>query len=205
MTEQDKAPNKVALIGFAVPTVLLATVGAVLWFKHSSKPMVAYPEMLFLLALMPVLFYLIGSMPRSSARQFVGMTSCVIWILGIGLAFVIPPESNFIYVPDALLMLGFFPLLYLWKYSWPWLVFGLLNLGIGILLMVIEYSPDNLFPADLLKPKHHLADYHPAVVWYTTGVFATMFGVGRMIKNIYKMIARRGQPKSSQPPTEPSP
>lgn len=166
--------------------------------------MVAYPQMLLLLAVMPILFYLISSMPRPAARQFVGVASCLIWILGIGLAFVIPPSSNFIYVPDALLMFGFFPLLYLWKYSWPWLVFGLLNLGIGVLLMVIEYSPDNLFPANLLKPKHHLADYHPAVVWYITGLFAALFGAGRMIKNIYKLIARRKQIKDAQAPTEPS-
>jgi hypothetical protein len=97
----------------------------------------------------------------------------------------------FIYVPDVMLMFGFFPLLFLWRFSWTWLIFGVLNIGIGLLLQVIEYSPDNLFPPDLLTPKHHLAQFHPPIVWWLTGFLAVLVGSVRLIKNIYLMVRRK--------------
>jgi hypothetical protein len=146
-----------------------------------------------------LIFYFLSVLQRGKARQIGGIVSCVIWVAGIALAFMIPPKSPFIYIPDTMLLLGFFPLLFLWKYSWPWIVFGLLNIGIGILLQVIEYSPDNLFPADLLKPKHHLAQYHPATVWWFTGLIATLFGFGRLTKNIVVMIRRKNSKPAQTP------
>lgn len=186
--------SKKQLLGFGFATAAFVLTGAILAFRLTTKPMNAFPQMILLAASMPICFYIMTVAPRDKAKRVGGILSCVIWVVGIALAFVIPPSSNFIYIPDAMLMMGFYPLLYLWKYSIPWLAFGVLNFGIGILLMVIEYSPDNMFPADLLKPKHHLAEYHPAVVWWVTGVFSTSFGIGRLIKNIVLMIRK----KSSQ-------
>jgi hypothetical protein len=175
---------------FGAATALCAVLALSSYLRFDQRPMVALGEIFAMLALLPPLFYFQTTKERGMAKRIAGTASCILWVLGIGLAFVIPPASRFIYVPDALLMLGFFPLLYLWKYSWPWLVFGALNIGIGFLLMVIDYSPDNLFPKDLLAPKHHLGQYHPAIVWYTTGLLAALFGTGRLIKNIYFMIRK---------------
>jgi hypothetical protein len=188
MLERAKAPA----FGYGVASVFFAIFSTLLWIRFGKVPMmVAFPEVFSLAAFVPVLFYFIAHAPREKAGKIAGIASCVIWVVGIGLAFLIPPKSSFIYIPDALLMFGFFPLLFLWRFSWPWLVFGVLNFGIGILLQVIEYSPDNLFPADLLGPKHHLAEYHPAIDWWLTGLLATGYGVCRLIKNVYLMIRKK--------------
>lgn len=190
MLERAKTPA----FGYGAASVFFAIFAGLLWMRFGSTPlMAAFPQVFALAATIPILFYVIATVPREKAGKLAGLSSCVIWVVGIALAFVIPPKSTFIYVPDALLMFGFFPLLFLWRFSWPWLVFGVLNIGIGILLQVIEYSPDNLFPAELLKPKHHLAEYHPAIDWWLTGVLATGYGVVRLVKNIYLMLRRKAR------------
>lgn len=188
-----------AKVGCGSATAILGALTIFFWSLFPEKPMIAYPQMLGLLTLMPPIFYFIFAAGKN-ANKLTGIASCVIWVIGIALAFAIPPSSKFIYIPDGMLMLGFFPLLFLWRFSWPWIVFGILNFGIGILLMVIQYSPDNLFPADLLKPKHHLAEYHPAEVWLITGMIATAFGFGRLFKNIYRMIETRAMLRKGQTP-----
>ena len=185
--------NQRYMIGFGCTTAVL------LLFAWLIRPLPAFSEAIALTAMMPALFYFLTVSDRGKAKKIGGIASCVIWITGIGLAFLIPPKSPWIYVPDTLLLLGFFPLLYLWRFSWPWIVFGLLNVGIGILLQVIEYSEDTLFPADLLKPKHHLAEYHPATVWWFSGIIATMFGVGRLIKNLVEIIRRKKPAPEAKP------
>ena len=187
MRERAKTPA----FSYGAASVFFAIFSGLLWIRFCKVPMmIAFPEIFSLAALVPVLFYFIATAPREKAGKIAGISSCVTWLLGIGLAFLIPPASSFIYVPDALLMFGFFPLLFLWRFSWTWLVFGALNFGIGILLQVIQYSPDNLFPADLLTPKHHLAEYHPAIDWWLTGVLATGYGVCRLVKNLYLLIRK---------------
>jgi hypothetical protein len=185
MPEQLRKPE----VGFGLATVVFAVIGVVLCIRFPEPPMLGYGGIIALTSLMPVLFYFMHR-KQSHAKQMAGLASLIIWVGGIGLAFVIPKTSKFIFVPDALLMLGFFPLLYLWKYSIPWIVFGALNFGIGILLLVIQFSPDNLFPPELLTPKHHLADYHPSVVWYCTGMMALAFGICRLAKNLYLMMRK---------------
>ncbi len=46
-----------------------------------------------------------------SASKIAGIVSAVLWIVGFALAFVVPSTSPFMWVPDALLLIGFFPLL----------------------------------------------------------------------------------------------
>lgn len=174
---------------FGVATAVLVLLAAQLYSRFPEGPLAACGQILGLMATMPPLFYFMTERPQA-AKKIGGIASAVIWIVGIALAFVVPSTSKFIFVPDALLLLGFFPLLYLWKYSIPWLVFGALNFGIGILLLVIQLSDDSLFPKDLLPPKHHLAQYHPPIVWYVTGTIAFIFGAGRLIKNVYLMIRK---------------
>lgn len=113
-----------------------------------------------------------------------GIIACILWILSIILAFLIKPDSPYIYVPDAVLLGGFFPLLFAWRYSWPWLIFGLLNLAIGFFLLVLGNLPDQPFPVESVVVKHHLCLYHPWGIWMIMGVCAIAYGLIRLTKNI---------------------
>jgi hypothetical protein len=50
---------------------------------------------------------------QSSARKISAVLSAVLWTVGFFLAFVIPKTSPLIWVPDFLLLIGFFPLLFI--------------------------------------------------------------------------------------------
>ncbi len=134
---------------------------------------------------------------RSAAGRIAAVASALLWTGGILLAFCLPPSSSAIWVPDALLLAGFVPLLFFWRWSWPWLVFGLFNIGIGFLLQVIEYLPDSHFPADLVRAKKHLADYHEPFTWMVIGLLASLYGLGRLLKNIVLWAYKRN-PRSTE-------
>lgn len=178
-------------IGFAVVGVLLI-VHALLWWKiPQDNPLIVLPGLSVLLALAMPLFCWQTLADPKQAKKIAGIGSAVIWVLGIGLMFVIPTTSKYVYVSDGLLLLGFFPLLYLWRFSFPWLIFGALNIAIGVFLQMIELLPDSYFPPDLWKPKHHLSQYHPPMTWWLLGGVGFGFGAVRAAKNIYKMVARK--------------
>lgn len=157
------------------------------WFFFVKIPhtieLVVVPELCIMITvLIPVLLWAAVSEPRR-AKAIAGIASCVLWVAGIALGFRIPPNSNLIYVPDALMLLGFVPLLHLWRFSWTWLLFGAINFGIGVFLQAIAFMPDNLFPDRLLIAKHHLAQYHPPITWWMLGALSTICGIGRFIFN----------------------
>lgn len=139
--------------------------------------------------------------PKSRGHKIAGWLSVILWVVGFGLAFVIKPHTPLIWVPDALLLAGFFPLLYIWSPSWPWIIFGLLNLGIGWVLLIAFYLPPNELKPDMLKLRDHLADYHAPFTWMYVGVFSMVYGVVRMTKNIIRWSIRKAgkTPEISQP------
>lgn len=134
---------------------------------------------------------------KSRKAKIAGIVSCVLWVAGFGLAFVIPPGSPFIWVPDTLLLLGFVPLLLLWRFSWPWIVFGLFNFGIGFVLLLLDCLPDSVFPAELHAGKHHLSQYHDWRTWQLCGLLSFVYGTGRMTKNIVLWSIAKSKQKSS--------
>ncbi len=133
--------------------------------------------------------------PRVSRKKVATISSCVLWVLSIILSFTVPSTSSLIWLPDATLLVGFFPLLFVWSPSWPWLVFGVCNLGIGFLLLMFSCIPDDPFPQALRTGKHHLADFHRWEIWILLGGLATTYGGVRLSKNIVHMIIARGKPK----------
>lgn len=137
----------------------------------------------------------IKKVEKSRAGKIASIVSCVFWVGGFALAFVIPPGNPFIWVPDTLLLVGFLPLLLLWRFSWPWIVFGLFNFGIGFVLLLLECIPDDAFPAQLHAGKHHLAQYHDWRVWELLGFLAFVYGAGRMTKNIVLWSIARSKRK----------
>lgn len=154
---------------------------------------------------------------KTPIGKIAGIVSAVLWVLGFGLAFVIPSSSPWMWLPDALLLIGFWPLLYFWKPSWPILVFGILNVIIGFTLLVASFIPveklteemhtahtqmvltkspyASAFSDETAKQvaavHRHVAEQHSPWTWMIIGVLSTIYGIGRMIKNIIKWIAAK--------------
>jgi hypothetical protein len=152
-----------------------------------------------------------------SASKIAGIVSAVLWILGFALAFVIPADNPLMWVPDALLLIGFFPLLFFWKPSWPWLVFGVLNVIIGFVLLVGTFIPVETLTSEMNKAREqltaqkspyasvfsesstqqmahvhtHLVKQHSPWTWMIIGIVSTICGIVRMIKNMIKWAAKK--------------
>ncbi len=158
-----------------------------------------------------------------SASKIAGIVSAVLWILGFALAFVVPADSPYMWVPDALLLIGFFPLLIFWKPSWPWLVFGVLNVVIGFVLLVATFLPVETLTTEMAKARQqltdakspyasafsqtateqmahvhtHLAKQHSPWTWMIVGIISTIYGIVRMIKNMIKWAAAKRKTESA--------
>ncbi len=154
---------------------------------------------------------------KMSASKIAGIVSAVLWILGFALAFVIPADNPLMWVPDALLLIGFFPLLFFWKPSWPWLVFGVLNVIIGFVLLVGTFIPVETLTSEMNKAREqltaqkspyvsvfsesstqqmahvhtHLVKQHSPWTWMIIGIVSTIYGIVRMIKNMIKWAAKK--------------
>ena len=118
-------------------------------------------------------------------------TATIFWILGFALAFVIPAKSKFIFLPDALLLIGFWPFLWQWRFSLRWIIFGVLNMGIGFILQISEYLPNEKFTHEMILAKEHLANQHSPITWIVVGFVSTVFGLIRFFKNTILWVARK--------------
>ena len=152
-----------------------------------------------------------------SGAQIASIVSTVLWILGFALAFVIPKESKLIWIPDTMLLVGFWPLLYAWRPGWPWVLFGILNVMIGICLWVMAFLPDSAFTEglssvrlllaqqhsplaslsdtdlahQLIMVRNHLTQQHSALAWTLIGIISTIFGIIRMVRSLVRWIGNR--------------
>jgi uncharacterized membrane protein len=120
-----------------------------------------------------------------------GMISCVLWILGFALSFVIPGKSAYSWVPDTLLLVGFFPVMFVHPAGWTWLVFGILNVAIGFILEIGYQLPDDVFPVEVNILRKGLQATHPTLVWILLGAICTVYGVFRIIKTVVRFIRHR--------------
>lgn len=134
---------------------------------------------------------------RIGKGRIATIIACALWLLSIVLSFAIPPNSPLIWIPDSILLAGFLPLLFLKRWSWTWIIFGILNMGIGFLLLTIEVMPDVPPPPELPLPpelvvaKHHLKDYHPSWSWMIIGALCTIYGSAQALVNIGILIWQR--------------
>ena len=191
-SQLDKKCRRRVSLSFALATVafILITIFYYSCLPHASYMMVV-PEVTFALAFMPPLFMWQTLAEKRLSLKIAGVSSLIMWVLGVVASFVIKPNSVLIYVPDALLLSGFLPLLYSWRFSWPWIIFGGFNLAIGFLLLFVTTINDSYFPSALWPGKHHLADYHPGLTWMLMGLACCLFGFGRLLKNLFLMIKKR--------------
>ena len=132
---------------------------------------------------------------KTGGAKVAAIASTVLWILGFGLAFVIPARSPFGWVPDGMLLVGFFPLLYAWRPGWPWVVFGVLNTVVGFLLLIAFYIPDTNFTNEMIIVRKHLAEQHSPFTWMTIGIASTIFGIVRMTIHLFQWIKARSDRK----------
>lgn len=132
-----------------------------------------------------------------TGKGLASILSCVLWCLGFFLAFVFPPDSPLIWLPDTLLLAGFLPLLFIWKPGWPWILFGILNIFIGFVLEVAKYLPDDELPGEMPLVRAHLAEYHVPWVWFIIGFVSVVYGIFRIIKGLIIWIASRRKRKGS--------
>jgi hypothetical protein len=130
-------------------------------------------------------------------KGFASILSAVLWTLGFFLAFVFPPNSPWIWLPDTLLLLGFFPLLLIWNPAWPWIAFGVLNVMIGFVLEVAKYLPDDKLPGEMPLVREHLAEFHVPWVWFIVGAVSVVYGIFRRVKGLTIWFMSRRKQKGS--------
>ena len=114
--------------------------------------------------------------PKPGGPFVATVVSTVLWVLSIILAFMIKPGHALAFVPDALLLLGFFPLLILWRRGWVILLFGFFNAFIGFFLLLLEFLPDEKFTGAMQAMRQHLLSMHSCWTWMTVGVVALLWG-----------------------------
>lgn len=118
--------------------------------------------------------------------------SATIWALGFVMAFKIPPGNKCIWLPDSLLLTGFFPILISADSAWLWLIFGILNIVIaGAMLLIISAPADELARLQATEMIAHIKDYHPCYVWAIVGIFSTIIGAGRLTVRFCLFLYKR--------------
>ena len=123
---------------------------------------------------------------KLTARNIAAFLSAMLWTASFFLAFVIPSNSPYLWLPDTLLLVGFVPLLLVWKPTWPWFVFGVCNVVIGFALAVARYLPDADLPAHMPKVRQHLAEFHVPLVWILLGAASMIYGALSLISGWWR-------------------
>jgi len=130
--------------------------------------------------------------------MIVTVTSTLLWVLSIVLAFVIKSDSPIFFVPDALLLLGFFPLLLLWRQGWLTFLFGLFNTLIGFFLLILKYLPDDKFVGSMQTMRDHLLTMHSCWTWIALGLVALVWGAISLATSLVRWLIRLRKQRQSQ-------
>jgi len=135
---------------------------------------------------------------KAANKQVVvaSVTSTVLWVLSIVLAFVIKAGNSLAFVPDALLLFGFFPLLMLWQRGWLTLIFGVLNSLIGFFLLIVRYLPDEKFTGAAGQMRDHLVQMHNAWTWILIGLLAVIWGAVKTAMTLTLWLMKKRAKKS---------
>ena len=123
---------------------------------------------------------------RSAASGIAALSSTLLWLVSIVLAFQIPKESAWFWLPDGLLLLGFIPLLILWRKAWLTLLFGICNTLIGFFLLILTYLESEKFVGEVLAMKEHLIHFHSPWIWMIFGVIPIFWALVEFSISIFK-------------------
>lgn len=127
---------------------------------------------------------------KSLSAKIAAVASTILWLLGFALAFVIT-SGPYIWIPDTLLLLGFCPLLWVWRPGWPWIVFGILNVLIGFFLELMVFIPDASFTQEMKAVRKHLAEQHFPLAWILIGFASVAIGVIRTGRDIFVWLRNK--------------
>jgi|AGTN01.1.fsa_nt_gi hypothetical protein len=135
---------------------------------------------------------------KSNAAKIGGLLSMVLWVVGFILLFALK-GSPLIWLSDTLLLLGFWPLLFVWKPGWTWVIFGWLNIFISFMLeLTKQITPEmmsNRLPPHLmttfLEGQKHLGESHGFMPWFFIGIFSVIFGTFRVTRTIYRFAKKQ--------------
>lgn len=136
-----------------------------------------------------------GSGGKLSAKKLAAWSACALWILSLLLSFGIPINSSYIWLPDAVLLAGFIPLLWICPYSLVWIAYGVLTTFIGAFLLLLSNIPSSALPAETHSVKLHLLQYHPCWTWMIIGVIVTAGGTVKLFINLFLFFFRRRKQK----------
>ncbi|MBX9669767.1 MAG: hypothetical protein K2X93_19240 [Candidatus Obscuribacterales bacterium] len=139
---------------------------------------------------------------KSLGLKIAGALSTVLWIGGFVLPFVLPSTSRFVWLSDTLLLIGFWPLLFVYRTGWTWVVFGVLNILLGFGLELVHWLmlsiPDTFWTPDkaAFKPMfegmaEHIRVMHPFLPWMLIGAVSAVYGVFRIVKTIIIWLFKR--------------
>lgn len=131
--------------------------------------------------------------PAKKKKMVVNIFSAVLWLASIALSCLLKPGHPLAWTADALLLLGFFPLLWLWRRDWITFLFGVFNSLIGFFLIILQYLPDDKFTGQLQIMRNHLLQMHSAWTWLILGVVAILWGTVGMVASLASWIARRSK------------
>ncbi len=127
---------------------------------------------------------------RSKAAWVATILSTLLWLLSIVLAFQIPGGSRDIWLPDTLLLLGFLPLLLLWKQSWLILLFGIFNGLIGFFLLMLVFIESEKFVGPVLAMKQHLISMHSPWAWLSVSLVAVVWGLIACVIDLIRLMKK---------------
>ncbi len=123
---------------------------------------------------------------QSKASWVATILSTLLWVLSLVLAFQIPGGSKDIWLPDTLLLLGFLPLLMLWRQSWLTLLFGIFNGLIGFFLLILINLESEKFVGQVLAMKEHLTSMHSPWAWLSVSLIAVTWGAVACVIDLIK-------------------
>jgi hypothetical protein len=120
----------------------------------------------------------------------VTLVSTLMWVASLVFSFVIKPADKLVFIPDALLLLGFFPLLWLWRRDWLTFLFGLFNGLIGFFLVILQFLPDEKFTGAMQLMRTHLLQMHSSWTWLILGVVAMLWAAVGMSISLFGWVSR---------------
>ncbi|HMP52910.1 MAG TPA: hypothetical protein PKD05_15260 [Candidatus Melainabacteria bacterium] len=132
---------------------------------------------------------------KSSAVKIAGIASTTMWIIAFALLFFLKEGDRYVWTSDALMLTGFWPVLFVYKAGWTWFFFGILNMSIGFILEVARQLPEDVYVNAALSPammqaKEHVLTMHPCLPWIIIGFLSLLMGTFRIIRTIIRTIGR---------------
>ncbi|MBZ0188177.1 MAG: hypothetical protein K8F91_18150 [Candidatus Obscuribacterales bacterium] len=141
---------------------------------------------------------------KSRRTRLAGIIAAVLWTTGLLVLIILPANHALIWTSDALLLLGFWPLLFVYRAGWTWLVFGILNTFIGFVLLTASFLSESdlkeafakLPPsqADLsgifFATREHILSAHPSWTWMIIGIISLLYGLFRIGKTLVRSILK---------------